>query len=109
MNRYDLLPIKQSKSQTIATYVWIDSTGELIRTKSRTIDYEPKSAADLVWWDAPEALSTAYINTDVHLKPVRIYNDPFFSSCTNYLVLCETLKYDRTKTGIRIFKFSNKI
>lgn len=96
-NRFNQL----SQPKFKATYIWIDSTGELLRFKTRTVDNEPLAPTDLPWWDCADAFSTSYINTDVFLKPIKLYNDPFFGSSRNKdkLVLCENFKYDRTISG----------
>ena len=76
VDRFDQLP--QNNNLTLATYVWIDCTGELIHNKTRTLEYRPHTPEELPWWDA-EALITS-VNTDIHLQPVRLYNDPFYFS-----------------------------
>jgi glutamine synthetase len=104
IDKYNQLP--QSSNLILATYIWIDSTGEVIRNKTRTIEYSPASASELPWWDTADALSTTYINTDIFLQPVRLFKDPFFKfnysselSGTNFLVICETYKFTKTKTS----------
>ena len=43
LNKYYDLPQPENKIQ--AKYVWIDGTGEFIRSKSRTLDFVPKDPA----------------------------------------------------------------
>jgi glutamine synthetase len=75
-----------------AEYIWIDGTGEHIRSKTRTLDYEIKSPDDLPIWNFDgSSTGQAYgADSDVFLKPVAIYNDPFRLG-KNKLVMCETL------------------
>lgn len=95
-NRFDLLT--QPSSFVIATYIWIDTDShQILRTKSRTLDFEPVRAQDVPEWDCSIANSTSYVNSDFYIKPVRLFNDPFFSSSSkNKLVLCENYKHDKT-------------
>lgn len=75
-----------------AEYIWIDGTGEHIRSKTRTLTSEPKSPDELPVWNFDgSSTGQAYgADSDVFLKPVAIFNDPFRLG-KNKLVMCETL------------------
>ncbi len=98
LRRYLELP--QPENKVMATYIWIDGTGENLRAKTRTLEQEPKSPNDLPWWnfDGSSTGQAEGSNSDVYLKPVAIYNDPFTLG-HNKLVMCETYKYNKEPTG----------
>ncbi|XP_029372046.1 glutamine synthetase-like [Echeneis naucrates] len=78
------------------TYVWIDGTGEGLRSKIRTMDTEPESIEDIPEWnfDGSSTWQAEGSNSDMYLIPVRMFRDPFTLD-PNKLVLCEVLKYNR--------------
>lgn len=84
----------------MATYCWIDGSGENLRSKTMTVDFVPKSPSELPWWnfDGSSTEQAEGSNSDVYLKPCAIFNDPFLQG-DNKLVLCETYKYDKTVHG----------
>jgi glutamine synthetase len=67
--------------------------------KTRTLDQEPKSPKELPWWnfDGSSTGQAEGSNSDIYLKPVAIYNDPFMLG-KNKLVMCETYKYNKEPT-----------
>lgn len=92
--KYLALP---QNDKIMATYVWIDGSGENQRSKTMTLDFIPKSCDQLPWWnfDGSSTGQAEGSNSDVYLKPVAIFNDPFLQG-DNKLVLCETYNFDKT-------------
>ncbi|XP_037069592.1 glutamine synthetase-like [Pollicipes pollicipes] len=90
--------------KTKAMYVWIDGSGENLRAKTRTLDFVPRSPAELPVWnfDGSSTGQAEGSNSDVYLYPKVIYPDPFRRK-HDKLVLCETFKYDKTphETNLR--------
>ena len=88
---YDL----DQHDKIMATYVWIDGSGEGVRGKTRTLNKPPASADDLPIWnfDGSSTGQSEGHSSDIYLKPVAIYKDPFTRS-GNVLVMCETLNPD---------------
>jgi len=86
-----------------AEYIWIDGDGGL-RSKTTTVDNEVKSLDDLKEWnfDGSSTNQAEGHNSDVFLRPVAYYKDPFRRG-KNVLVLCETFSSDGTpnKTNYR--------
>lgn len=97
LNRYYALPQPENKIQ--AKYIWIDGTGEGVRSKTRTLDFIPKKPADLPQWqyDGSSTYQAEGDNSDIYLIPQAIYKDPFRRG-NNILVLCETYLSDMTPT-----------
>lgn len=91
------LSLPQPSNKILATYVWIDGTGEQLRAKTKTLSKVPEDAEELSWWmfDGSSTDQAAGHNSDVYLKPIAIYRDPFMLGGENKLVLCET--YDANK------------
>jgi glutamine synthetase len=81
-------------------YVWIDGTGEMMRAKTRTLPKEPKEVAELPWWnfDGSSTGQAEGSNSDVYLKPVAMWPDPFRGGI-NKIVLSETYNYKKEAVG----------
>lgn len=94
---YSTISIPENKC--LATYIWIDGTGENVRGKTRTLEFIPQSVKDLPIWnyDGSSTYQSSGENSDTYLFPVALFNDPFITG-PNKLVLCDTYKYDNTPT-----------
>jgi len=97
LDRYLRLDIPDQKCQ--AMYVWVDGSGENLRSKTRTLQFVPKSPKELPIWnfDGSSTSQAEGSNSDVYLHPVALYRDPFRLG-NNKLVLCETYKYNKKPT-----------
>ncbi|GBM80559.1 Glutamine synthetase 2 cytoplasmic [Araneus ventricosus] len=97
LSKYLNLP--QPKDRVQCTYVWIDGTGENVRSKTKTVDFVPKTPADLPVWDydGSSTYQAEGSNSDVYLHPVALYRDPFRGG-DNKLVLCETYRFNKKPT-----------
>ncbi|KAF2861333.1 hypothetical protein K470DRAFT_257008 [Piedraia hortae CBS 480.64] len=87
LQKYLALP---QRGQVIAEYVWIDSTGST-RSKCKTLPKAPSSIKDLPHWnfDGSSTGQAMGDDSDVYLRPVAMYADPFRQG-DNILVLCDT-------------------
>lgn len=77
-----------------AMYVWIDGSGEFMRAKTKSLEKTPTKISDLPEWnfDGSSTGQAEGSNSDVFLKPIRIFKDPFRLG-DNKLILCETLNH----------------
>jgi len=77
-----------------ATYVWIDGTGQGLRSKTKTLDVKPSKVDEIPTWnyDGSSCYQADGSNSDVYLRPVKMYPCPFRRG-DNILVLCETYNY----------------
>jgi glutamine synthetase len=80
-------------------YVWIDFDGNL-RSKLRVenADFVSKPIEEISWWnfDGSSTKQSEGKFSDVLLKPVRLYANPFFGKNTAYFLLCECYTPDKT-------------
>jgi len=93
LNKY--LKLDQ-KGSIIAEYIWVDSDGG-VRSKSRTLKEQDYTPDDLPTWnfDGSSTGQAPGDNSDVYLKPVAVFADPFRGS-PNILVLAECWNADGT-------------
>nr|AQX17740.1 glutamine synthase [Lampea lactea] len=78
-----------------AFYIWIDGSEENVRGKSKTLDFIPTSPSELPEWnyDGSSTNQSTGANSDVYIRPVSIFKDPFRRG-DNILVMCETYAPD---------------
>ncbi len=76
----------------VAEYIWLDGSGITLRSKSRTLMKQINSLADFPDWnyDGSSCYQASTHNSEVIVKPVAYYPDPFRAKENNYLVLCES-------------------
>merc|ERR1712113_1326574 len=86
-----------------ALYIWIDGTGEGLRSKTKTLEEYPNSVADLPIrnYDGSSCYQAEGSNSDTYLHPVKFYPDPFRGG-KNIMVMCETYKFANRGCSIRI-------
>jgi len=87
-------------NRTQAMYIWIDGSGEFLRSKTKTLEFVPKTPEELPIWnfDGSSTGQATGQNSDVYLYPVALFPDPFRRG-DNKLVLCETYTHTRQPTA----------
>ncbi|XP_070389768.1 glutamine synthetase 2 cytoplasmic-like isoform X2 [Dermacentor albipictus] len=97
LQRY--LDLEQPDDAVFCTYVFVDGTLEKTRSKTKTLEFEPKRAEDCPEWTFCAMLSYQWPDTgpesEAYLSPVALFRDPFLKG-RNKLVLCEVLQHDHT-------------
>lgn len=81
----------EQRGAVIAEYVWIDGSGLTLRSKAKTITKPINSLADLPDWnyDGSSTYQASTHNSEVIMKPVAYYPDPFRGG-NNIIVMTET-------------------
>jgi len=92
LKKYMALP---QGTRVQATYIWIDGTGEGIRSKTKSLESKPSKLEELPIWnyDGSSCYQAEGSNSDTYLRPVKMYPCPFRQG-DNLLVLCESYKYN---------------
>ncbi|XP_065170276.1 glutamine synthetase 1, mitochondrial-like [Atheta coriaria] len=104
LQKYLNLPVPECT--TLADYFWVDGTGTHFRSRTRTLDKQPKCVEDLPAWHVDGSKTNESDcdaeQQDVRLLPVAMYNDPMRRGGAK-LVLCEsyTMDYKPTKSNTR--------
>jgi len=104
------MSLDQPEDKVQCMYIWIDGTREHLRCKTRTVDFEPSSPEELPEWnfDGSSTGQAEGSNSDVYLRPVAIYRDPFRGG-KNKLVLCETYDYQEKPTSTNFRYLCNQV
>ena len=78
-------------NRVMATYVWIDGSGENTRAKTKTLYHYPETPKELPVWnfDGSSTGQSHGTNSDIYLHPCAIFKDPFVPG-NNVLVMCDT-------------------
>ena len=81
----------EQRGSIIAEYIWIDGSGLTLRSKAKTITRPVNSLADLPDWnfDGSSTYQASTHNSEVIMKPVAYYPDPFRGG-NNIIVITET-------------------
>lgn len=93
LNKYLAL---DQKGKSIAEYIWLDSKGAL-RSKGKTLSKKVTELSQLPEWnfDGSSTGQASGSNSDVYLRPVAFYPDPFRGG-DNIIVMCECWNADGT-------------
>lgn len=93
-NRFAALPGVMEKN-CFLTYVWIDGSGEHLRSKQMHVSKEPGSLSELKLWgfDGSSTGQAVGHDSDMVLQPCAMVPDPFFPGPSK-IVLCEV--YDKS-------------
>jgi glutamine synthetase len=96
ITRHYLTTLTDQNGKICAEYVWIGGTMADLRSKSKTLDFVPKSPDDLPQWnyDGSSTGQAPGTDSEVYLVPRAIYKDPFRGG-KNILVMCDTYEPPR--------------
>jgi glutamine synthetase len=96
---------------TILEYIWLDSNNKF-RSKTKVIDLNKDlNIKDLPEWnyDGSSTGQATTENSEVFIKPVAFFKDPFRQYTTSYLVWCDTINITTHKRKYARTIFNNSI
>ena len=79
-------------------YIWIDATDNL-RSKIKIFSFgDQLELGDIPLWsfDGSSTGQASGNDSDVFIRPVRMYKNPFYRHMSSFLVMCDTLNKDMT-------------
>lgn len=92
LTHYMSLP--QDKDTVMVEYIWVDIDGDGLRCKCKIFDFIPEKASDCPKWNFGSIMDFITMRIeDLHLYPVRLFNDPFRRG-NNKLLFCDVYHAD---------------
>lgn len=97
LDKFMCLPLPECAYQL--EYVWIDGTGQHLRSRSRTFDFPIASHKEAPTWncDGSQCYFTSNSQDAIFLCPVAMYKDPMRRGKAR-IVLCDTYQHDHKPT-----------
>lgn len=91
---YNDLSHLSQRGNSVAEYVWIDGSGLTLRGKAKTVTKKINTLEDLPDWnyDGSSCYQASTHNSEVIMKPVAFYPDPFREG-DNVIVMTETFTW----------------
>ena len=88
----------------ILEYIWVGGKGEF-RSKYKTVYESLDNKISIPTWnyDGSSTSQAEGKNSDILLKPVNIFPNPFVKWCLSFIVLCECYNKDNTEWFLRSY------